>query len=486
MIPTFVQSRPKLCKALGWVALLSIAFGLRLGLAIHFPNLFHPDEIFQTLEPAHRLAYGYGIVTWEWMDGVRSWVFPAFLAGIMRATGWMGPGSSAYILATTVILSLISLSTIWFGYAWAKRASGVPAAIIAAGACSIYFGLVYFAPKTLNEVVATHLLLPGLYLGVYAQWTSERKRLFLAGVLCGLAAMLRIQLIPAIAFAAVYFCYPHWRRRIPAVFAGLSIPILIFGLVDKITWSYPWQSCIRYFQVNLIAGHGVGSEHMPWYWYGRVLLILIGPAVLFLWHGARRSPFLAFVALAVVATHSLIAHKEPRYIFTVLPLALTLASIGVVDVASILKARSICVLSPKTTVALGLIFFSLSSISLAFMCSKWYRTNGGIAAMDRLSQDSALCGVGIYQFPWWHSGGFSHLHRNVPMLPISDAAELLRDAPSYNALIAPLSNSSIPPGFKTTECWNGVCLLQRDGPCTQPPPRDEIQAVLQAEDDNQK
>jgi 4-amino-4-deoxy-L-arabinose transferase-like glycosyltransferase len=174
----------------------------------------------------------------------------------------MGPGSSGYIIGTMVILSLISLSTIWFGFAWAKRASGIPAAIIAAGACSIYFGLVYFAPKSLNEVVATHVLLPGLYLGVYAERIGERKRLVLAGILCGLAAMLRIQLIPTIAFAAVYFCYHHWRRRIPAVLAGLSIPVLFFGLVDKITWSYPWQSCVRYYQVNLIAGHGVGSEHI--------------------------------------------------------------------------------------------------------------------------------------------------------------------------------------------------------------------------------
>ena len=106
--------------------------------------------------------------------------------------------------------------------------------------------------------------------------------------------------------------------------------------------------------------------------------------------------------------------------------------------------------------------------------------------MDRLSQDSALCGVGIYQFPWWHTGGFAHLHRNVPMLPISDDAELLRDAPSFNALIAPLPNSNIPPSFKPTECWNGVCLLQREGACTQPPPGDEVNAVLKAEEKDRK
>jgi hypothetical protein len=458
--------------------------GLRFGLAICFPNLFHPDEIFQTLEPAHRLAYGYGVVTWEWLDGVRSWVFPAFLAGVMRATDWAGPGSSGYLWGTTVVLSLISLSTIWFGYAWARRASGTQAAIIAAGACSIYFGLVYFAPKALNEVVATHLLLPGLYLGVYAEKIGEKKRLFLAGLLCGLAAMLRIQLLPSVFFAVAYFCYPYWRRRIPVVLAGLSLPVLAFGLVDNVTWSYPWQSSIRYFQVNLIAGRGLGFEHMPWYWYLRALLILIGPAVLLLWHGARKSPFLAYFALAVVGSHSLIAHKEIRFIYPVLPVALTLASIGAVEVVSDWKARTKRTISPKSTIAFGLVFFILSSISIFILCHKWYRTNGGIAAMDRLSQDSALCGVGIYQFYWWHSGGYVHLHRNVPMMPITSSAQLLRDAPSFNALLAPQHISGIPTAFKTSECWNDVCLLQREGGCVPPPPGDEINTIQRAENGN--
>ena len=159
MILSFVRTRPKLCKALIWVVLLSIALGFRIGLAVHSPNLFQPDEIFQTLEPAHRLAYGYGVITWEWLDGIRSWVFPTFLAGVMRATVWMGPGSSGYLVGVIVILSLISLSTIWFGFAWAKRASGIPAAIIAAGACSIYFGLVYFAPL-LSKIAASSSHLP--------------------------------------------------------------------------------------------------------------------------------------------------------------------------------------------------------------------------------------------------------------------------------------------------------------------------------------
>ena len=49
---------------------------------------------------------------------------PVFLAGVMRVTGWMGSGSAGYIFGVDVFLSIASLTTVWFGYLWAKRVSG--------------------------------------------------------------------------------------------------------------------------------------------------------------------------------------------------------------------------------------------------------------------------------------------------------------------------------------------------------------------------
>ena len=44
-----------------WVvlaAIFCIAFGVRLGAAILLPNIHQPDEIFQSLEQAHRVVFG--------------------------------------------------------------------------------------------------------------------------------------------------------------------------------------------------------------------------------------------------------------------------------------------------------------------------------------------------------------------------------------------------------------------------------------------
>ena len=45
-------------------------------------NVF-PDEIFQYLEQAHRLVFGYGYVPWEYRFGIRSWILPALISPIL-------------------------------------------------------------------------------------------------------------------------------------------------------------------------------------------------------------------------------------------------------------------------------------------------------------------------------------------------------------------------------------------------------------------
>ena len=463
-----------------WVVLLAIAVGLRVGMAIHFPNMFHPDEIFQSLEPAHRLAYGYGASTWEWRAGVRSWVFPTVLAGVMQATGGMGPGSTGYLYGIIVFMSLGAMAVVWFGYAWARRVSGPEAAIVAAGACATFFGLVFFSSKALTEVAATDLLLPGLYLGMYGEQSTEKKRLFFAGLLVGLALSLRIHLAPAVAFAAICFCYPRWRQRIPAVAAGISLPVLAFGLVDKITWSYPWQSYIRYFQVDIVEGRNVrdgGGAH-PFYWYLGVMVLLLGPVLLFLWQGARRSPFLAAMIVIIVGSMSLFAHKEIRYIYPFVPLAITLASIGFVETAGKMTVRFKLQKSSMAVVAAGLVFFVLSSALMAATSLRWLKPEGAQIAFNELSRDPALCGVAYYGVTLWQTGGYSHLHRDVPMIPLSDAAGISEHASTFNALVAPATTAGIPGGYAKNGCWNGVCLYQRPGGCAAPQPADTLDGYL--------
>lgn len=460
------------------VCVFLIALLLRIGVAMRAPGLAHPDEIFQTQEPAHRLAYGYGIITWEWRDGIRSWAFPAILAALMRATDWMGSGSSGYLWAVTILLSLISLTTVWFGFAWAKRASGMEAAMIAAGGCAVWYELVIFGPRTLTEVLATHILLPALYFGAFAEGRWEKRKLFLAGILCGLAMSLRIQLFPAVALAALYFCRSRWRARMPVVVAGVLLPVTVFGVVDAITWSYPFQSFFRYFWVNAVVGRSELYGTEPWYWYLIVLLSHLGPILLLALVGIRRSPFLAWIALAILVPHSLLPHKEIRYIYPLMPILITLAALGTMEIAKeidhLLKFR----IHPKAAVSVALVLFTLFSVLLAPQFTYWDSKSGSSLAMvDRLSRDPTVCGLGVHGISWWDTGGYTHLHRNVPMVLMSDGPRTEQESSSVNAVIAYGPPPGLSSDFALQECANGVCLYRRTGPC-MPPQADEVNAVL--------
>lgn len=458
------KQRPRSSSTLLLIAFFLIALVLRIEVGARFPSIEWPDEIYNTLEPAHHLAYGYGVVVWEWREGVRSWVLPAFLAGVMRATDWTGPGSLGYLRAIVIVLSLLSLTTVWFAYAWGKRASGEAASIIGAGACAIWFELVYFAPKAFSEVVAGNLLLPGLFLGVYGEGIPEKKRLFLAGLLCGLAVSIRIQLAPPVAFAVFWFCRAGWKRKAPALLAGLLLPIAAFGLLDAITWSYPFQSFLLYFRVNVERSSAFGI--LPWYWYLLLLAKSFGPVLLLALVGLRRSPFLGWVAFLIVSSHSLFGHKETRFMYPVMPIVITLAVLGFVELAAAWNIWRKSTLSMRATVVAGLMFFALTSGSLARRFSHWRRNSGGLIVMDRLSLDSSLCGVGLDPNFWPLTGGYAHLHQNVPLILINPNRAIEEQASGFNALLTLGKLSEQKIGFKPAGCWNGVCVYRRAGSCT--------------------
>ena len=46
---------------------------------------FQADEFWQTLEPAHWKVFGYGTITWEWKEGLRSYAFPFLFEIVYRS-----------------------------------------------------------------------------------------------------------------------------------------------------------------------------------------------------------------------------------------------------------------------------------------------------------------------------------------------------------------------------------------------------------------
>ena len=78
-------------------AILLLGLILRIGTCLTQTHVLFFDETIQYFEQGHRLAFGSGIVPWEFDDGIRSWLLPGLIALAMRASAWFSDSPMLYV-----------------------------------------------------------------------------------------------------------------------------------------------------------------------------------------------------------------------------------------------------------------------------------------------------------------------------------------------------------------------------------------------------
>jgi hypothetical protein len=225
--------------------LVLIAFTLRLIPVVFVPSLNWGDEVFQTTEQAHRLVYGTGLVPWEFQLGTRSWLLPGVLAGVMQFARLVGEGPDTYLPVIAGACGLLAVIPVACCFLWCRRWFGLTGAIVGGLAVAVAPELVYFGDRTLNEVVAAHLLVLALYLLEPGYRVTSHTRLFWAGAIVALVFVLRIQLGPAVALIAIWTTLRGSRARLLNVAGGIASALGFVALLDAVTLGYPFASIWR-------------------------------------------------------------------------------------------------------------------------------------------------------------------------------------------------------------------------------------------------
>ncbi|WP_407150226.1 4-amino-4-deoxy-L-arabinose transferase [Bradyrhizobium sp. ORS 86] len=460
-------------------ALVLLALALRLPLAF-WPNTIHADEIFQYLEPAWRLLGHDGIVTWEWRYGIRGWFLPTLLAGPVALGDLVVPGGAGAFVVPRLVAALASVSIVvsaWFFGARISRTHAIVAAFVAA----IWFELILFAPHTLSEPLATALIVPAALL--LTDGPSQR-RLVIGGALLTLAFVCRFQYAPAIAVLAIGACWRCWRNAIPMAGGGLVV-LLFAAVVDVAHGVIPFGWLVANIEQNLLhdraAGFGVTSwvTYLVSFWV--VWSVAIVPLAWAIWQGFRHAPLLLGVALVNVGFHSLIGHKEYRFIFLSAVLLIIVAALGSADWIRSLRARGAWRpwALPMIAGAWALVSVLLVGASQQMRDDWMMRGVGAARLAAELRGDPEFCGLALYNLPFYFLPGRERLSGPSPLYLLQPRDSLvngdLRAAvqatvPAFNRILArPDSADDLPAGFSRRSCakvGNGeACIFARRGAC---------------------
>jgi GPI mannosyltransferase 3 len=416
------------------VLTLSLLAGglLQLRLALHDESIYWPDEIHKSLEPAHRLAFGYGFRSWEFIKGASSWFLPGLLAGVMRVLDVVGfdePHRSVALIRALFVLGTLAAAVATARLARVEGAGPLSAAV-AGSVFVVSLPILFFSHRALSEVASLAPVTFGVAL-ILDRGASARRH-GLGALLLVLAVFLRLQTaLFCIGALAALAARRDWRA-LRVVAATLGAGAVAFGLFDFATWGRPFQSAIEYGRFNLVqrGAEGWGTASAGYYaeflhrQLGAAFVLLAVLAVVAL----RRSPALFGITFLYVAVHSLEPHKEARFLLPALPLFFALGAVGcsvVIDGLRRLPVRALAFAPAAALLVVGAwpaprvdrLTYADVGQGAIFPPANDATDNGTAfnhllyAAHDRPD----LCGLFIRNEMRVWTGGYAYLHRRVPV-----------------------------------------------------------------------
>ena len=469
---------------------LPIAAVLRIAVAVLDHGIFWPDEIYQVTEPAHRLAFGYGFRAWEFRDGIRSWLLPGLLAGVLRVADLAGVHSGLGLMTVVrVLFALAGVAAVGATMALAWRIGGSVASLIA-GSLSLAFPMVLvLGGHTFAESVSAPLLVGAAAL--VATREVRTRHAAIAGVLAAFAVVMRPQnAIVLLGLAAVLAAWRVWRPLRAYVLAAAAVALVPLVL-DWATWGAPFASMTRYVEFNLAHASEFGTS--SWHYYVDTLLsangVLILLVVVGIFAAARRAPGLIAIIVVYLVAHSVVGHKELRFLLPIVPIALGVAAVGLAVVveatASRLSARegrrrralttvvvALLVAMPVVGVveAAGATVGAYGRPHLNANRSVWHLREGWNVLASRAGTDGVLCGLASVPTGPVVTGGYSYLHRNVPVFAVTlDDLRATRELPrgANEAILG--ARAPVPRGYHVVSTSGQFRLARRAGRCGPPP-----------------
>ncbi len=321
--------------------------------AVFSTTFIHPDQHFQTLEWADfkRTGTSEAILPWEYHYAIRPWLHPYLYMVLLNAldfVGITGPFSQDRILRLlTGALGLWAVVLFCRTISWWLPLPGQKRTVAAV------FALVWLFPsfftRLSSETMATTfflLSLSALFLlrrdpvpvatqdTVTPPFTGPMRfsteGLLLSAACLGLVFHFRYQMGPVMVALAFWMLVaartPIWQMVqycatvLIVVALGIGLDFIGYGGYELA----PWNN----IKANVLDGVAASFGTSPWYYYFVTPLtspmgIALVVSLLLFWYRYPRNLLTILTALFMLQ-HSLVGHKELRFVLPIFPLALAM------------------------------------------------------------------------------------------------------------------------------------------------------------------
>jgi phosphatidylinositol glycan class B len=469
-----------------WVAApVLLAAVIRIVPAVFGSSTYWGDEVYQVLEPGHRIVFGDGYVAWEYVRGARSWFLPGVVAGLFRGMDLIGihdPGNRISVVRG--LFAVLSVASVYAAYRLARAwGASRPSASFGAMVLAVVVPSAVVGSHTLTEVPAATLVAFGALLTL----TGEgRARRLVGASLLGMSILVR--LLSALAPIGVVLLLLARRqyRQAAEVTGVLLVWTFLFGLLDRLTWGAWFESARVYVPFNIEHGAEFGRSGtlalFKWFGTGTGGLLALTILVLLVL-GAKRGAGLAAIAALTLVALSASPHKELRFIEPVMPLLAAVTALGFEEMRRRLTRRpaapgrrltrrlaapGLLVIAALVVVALGMRLpnMQFESIGTAGKVRgdtevwDWADAQNKLLAKAHYLPD--LCGIAVDDMGAVWVFGYAALARHVPLY--LDAGPVPPPgAVNYRISIQPR------PGAVVVARSGGVSLSKEAETCTPDP-----------------
>ena len=421
----------------------------------------HPDEVFQTLEPANFKAFGYGILAWEWQVGLRNWAVPLLLAGLLKLGAALSINDP---LARRALLEVpqwgLHFAMVLAVYRLTLRRVPGPWALASIPLVGLYGPIIHFAGRTMGESFSAALLVLGL-----ERIDAARERPWhvaaAGGALLGCAVVTRygsaVVVIAALGWLGAQALESKAVRPLVFTCLGGAGVALALGALDWATWGAPFHSLREYLDFNVFSGKAAAQFGAEPGWFYLPLLAWLAfwtspGLILGLLRRAEGASLFAFCGVAYGVAISLTPHKEARFLYPGLVLLLVAAIppwLGLLSRLAPVRARAllgVCVLA-----GLGILAFP----------SPWRPERPEqfrlVVAASREATGLVIVNEGV-----WGAPGFFYLGKNIPWFPC-DFAE---DPRFVQAMASPVFNRAVTWDDRALDALSssGFKVLETQGP----------------------